>query len=81
MAAINVELRRLEPGNTDLRCTGNGQEYEGEVIRRVDTLPTGSEVRRVASSVACHVKQIPLWNAEQGVVRYYVRGPHFLGCI
>ena len=63
LAAINTELQRLEPGNTDLHGMGNGQEDEDELkllIRRVDTLPVGSEARHVASSQACHLKRIPL---------------------
>ena len=81
LAAINAELQRLEPGNTDLHGTGNGQEDEDELellIRRVETLPAGSEVRRVASSEARRLKRIPPQNAEHGVVRNYVRGPHLL---
>ncbi|KAF8262462.1 Lon protease C-terminal proteolytic domain-containing protein [Lactarius quietus] len=75
LAAINAELQRLEPGNTDLHGTGNGQEDEDELellIRRVDTLPAGSEVRRVASSEARRLKRIPPQNAEHGVVRNYL---------
>jgi ATP-dependent Lon protease len=81
LAAINAELQRLEPGNTDLHGTGNGQEDEDELellIRRVDTLPAGSEVRRVASSEARRLKRIPPQNAEHGVVRNYVRRFIFL---
>ena len=80
LAAINAELQRLEPGNTDLHGTGNGQEDEDELellIRRVDTLPAGSEVRRVASSEARRLKRIPPQNAEHGVVRNYVRRSMF----
>ena len=84
LAAINAELQRLEPGNTDLHGTANGQEDEDELellIRRVDTLPAGSEVRRVASSEARRLKRIPPQNAEHGVVRNYVRGSHFFSWI
>ncbi|KAH9177262.1 hypothetical protein EDB89DRAFT_1902501 [Lactarius sanguifluus] len=48
LAGINAELQRLEPGNTDLHGTGNGVEDEDELdllIRRVNTLPVGSEMR------------------------------------
>ncbi|KAH9027511.1 hypothetical protein EDB83DRAFT_1916909 [Lactarius deliciosus] len=68
LATINAELQPLEPGNTDLHGTGNGVEDEDEfdlLIRRVDTLPTGSEVLRL--------KRIPQ-NAEHGVVRTYLEG-------
>ncbi|KAH9012795.1 Lon protease C-terminal proteolytic domain-containing protein [Lactarius hengduanensis] len=73
LATINAELQRLESGNTDLHGTGNGVDDEDEfdfLIRRVDTLPTGSEVLRL--------KRIPQ-NAEHGVVRTYVpRVAHFV---
>ncbi|KAI0246609.1 P-loop containing nucleoside triphosphate hydrolase protein [Lactifluus subvellereus] len=42
------------------------------LIRRVDALPTGSEVRRVASAEARRLKRIPPQNAEHGVVRNYL---------
>ncbi|KAI0298983.1 Lon protease C-terminal proteolytic domain-containing protein [Multifurca ochricompacta] len=74
LAAINAELQRLEPGNTDVHGTGNGVEDEDELdtlIRRVDTLPPGSEVRRIASAEARRLKRIPPQNAEHGVVRNY----------
>ncbi|KAH9029169.1 ATP-dependent protease La [Lactarius pseudohatsudake] len=80
LAAISAELQLLEPGNTNLHGTGNGVEDEDELdllIRRVDTLPTGSEVRRAATAEARRLKRIPPQNAEHGVVRTYVRGPRF----
>ena len=83
LAAINAELQRLEPGNTDLHGTGNGTEDEDELellIRRVDSLPAGSEVRRAATAEARRLKRIPPQNAEHGVVRTYVRRPTFLCC-
>ncbi|KAH9029165.1 Lon protease C-terminal proteolytic domain-containing protein [Lactarius pseudohatsudake] len=76
LAAISAELQRLEPGNTNLHGTGNGVEDEDEpdlLIRRVDTLPTGSEVRRAATAEARRLKRIPPQNAEHGVVRTYVQ--------
>jgi ATP-dependent Lon protease len=76
LAAINAELQRLEPGNADLHGTGNAVEDEDELdalVRRVDTLPAGTEVRRVASTEARRLKRIPPQNAEHGVVRNYVR--------
>ncbi|KAH9011196.1 ATP-dependent protease La [Lactarius hengduanensis] len=76
LAAISAELQRLEPGNTDLHGTGNGVEDEDELdllIRRVDTLPAGSEVRRATTAEACRLKRIPPQNAEHGVVRTYVK--------
>ncbi|KAH9056835.1 ATP-dependent protease La [Lactarius vividus] len=75
LAAISAELQRLEPGNTDLHGTGNGVEDEDELdllIRRVDTLPVGSEVRRAATTEARRLKRIPPQNAEHGVVRTYL---------
>jgi len=84
LAAISAELQRLEPGNTDLHGTGNGVEDEDELetlIRRVDTLPMGSEVRRAASAEARRLKRIPPQNAEHGVVRTYVRRLFFLSYI
>ncbi|KAI9435506.1 hypothetical protein H4582DRAFT_654075 [Lactarius indigo] len=75
LAAISAELQRLEPGNTDLHGTGNGVEDEDELdllIRRVDTLPVGSEVRRAATAEARRLKRIPPQNAEHGVVRTYL---------
>ncbi|KAH9177277.1 hypothetical protein EDB89DRAFT_1530974 [Lactarius sanguifluus] len=66
LAAISA-LQRLERGNTDLHGTGNVVEDEDELdllIRRVDTLPVGSEVHRL--------KRIPPQNAEHGVVRAYL---------
>ncbi|KAH9027501.1 ATP-dependent protease La [Lactarius deliciosus] len=62
-------------GNTDLHGTGNGVEDEDELdllIRRVDTLPAGSEVRRAATAEARRLKRIPPQNAEHGVVRTYL---------
>ncbi|KAH9039667.1 hypothetical protein EDB85DRAFT_266355, partial [Lactarius pseudohatsudake] len=75
LAAISAELQRLEPGNTDLHGTGNGVEDEDELdllVRRVDTLPAGSEVRRAATAEARRLKRIPPQNAEHGVVRTYL---------
>lgn len=75
LAAINAELQRLEPGNTDLHGTGNGTEDEDELellIRRVDSLPVGSEVRRAATAEARRLRRIPPQNAEHGVVRTYL---------
>ncbi|KAI0297950.1 hypothetical protein BC826DRAFT_999741 [Russula brevipes] len=75
LAAINAELQRLEPGNADLHGTGNAVEDEDELdalVRRVDTLPAGTEVRRVASTEARRLKRIPPQNAEHGVVRNYL---------
>ena len=63
LATINAELQRLEPGNTDLHGTVNGQEDEDKLellICRVDTLPAGSKAWHVASSEARHRMQIPL---------------------
>jgi len=81
LAAINAELQRLEPGNIALHGTGNGLDDEDDLdalIRRVDALPMGSEVRRVASTEARRLKRIPSQNAEHGVVRNYVRTGAFL---
>ncbi|KAH9022770.1 hypothetical protein EDB85DRAFT_1895098 [Lactarius pseudohatsudake] len=69
LAAINAELQRLEPGNTDLHGTGNGVEDEDELD---NTLPAGSEVRRAATAEARRLKWIPPQNAEHGVVRTLV---------
>ncbi|KAH9022767.1 P-loop containing nucleoside triphosphate hydrolase protein [Lactarius pseudohatsudake] len=69
---IATALQRLEPGNTDLHGTGSGVEDEDELdllIRRVDTLPVGSEVRRAATAEARRLKRIPPQDAEHGVVR------------
>ena len=86
LAAINAELQRLEPANTDLHGSGNIAEDEDDLdvlVRRVDTLPAGTEVRRVASTEARRLRRIPPQNAEHGVVRNYVRAlalPH-LSCL
>ncbi|KAH9008059.1 ATP-dependent protease La [Lactarius hengduanensis] len=75
LAAISAELQRLKPGNTDLHGTGNGVEDEDELdllIRCVDILPVGSEVRRAATAEARRLKWIPPQNAEHGVVRTYL---------
>ncbi|KAH9044893.1 ATP-dependent protease La [Lactarius deliciosus] len=49
------------------------------LIRRVDTLPAGSEVRRAATAEARRLKRIPPQNAEHGVVRTSVpRVAHFV---
>lgn len=76
LAAINAELQRLEPTNTDLHGSGGIPEDEDDLdvlIRRVDALPAGTEVRRVASTEARRLRRIPPQNAEHGVVRNYVR--------
>lgn len=81
LAAINAELQRLELGNSDLHGTGNAVEDEDELealTRRVDALPAGTEVRRVASTEARRLKRIPPQNAEHGVVRNYVRTGNFI---
>ena len=81
LAAINAELQRLEVGNSDLHGTGNAVEDEDELealARRVDGLPAGTEVRRVASTEARRLKRIPPQNAEHGVVRNYVRTSTFI---
>ncbi|KAF8487020.1 ATP-dependent protease La [Russula ochroleuca] len=75
LAAINAELQRLEPGNTDLHGTGSVAEDEDDLdalVRRVDALPAGTEVRRVASTEARRLRRIPPQNAEHGVVRNYL---------
>jgi ATP-dependent Lon protease len=80
LAAINAELQRLEVGNSDFHGTGNVVEDEDELealARRVDALPPGTEVRRVASTEARRLKRIPPQNAEHGVVRNYVRTDPF----
>ena len=76
LTAINAELQRLEPGNTDLHGTGGVAEDEDDLdalVRRVDSLPMGTEVRRIASTEARRLRRIPPQNAEHGVVRNYVR--------
>ena len=81
LAAINAELQRLEPGSTDLHGTGGVAEDEDDLdalVRRVDALPAGTEVRRVASTEARRLRRIPPQNAEHGVVRNYVRNSTFL---
>jgi ATP-dependent Lon protease len=81
LAAINAELQRLEPANTDLHGSGNIAEDEDDLdvlVRRVDALPAGTEVRRVASTEARRLKRIPPQNAEHGVVRNYVRTSAFV---
>jgi ATP-dependent Lon protease len=81
LAAINAELQRLEPANPDLHGSGNIAEDEDDLdvlVRRVDALPAGTEVRRVASTEARRLRRIPPQNAEHGVVRNYVRTPVFL---
>jgi ATP-dependent Lon protease len=75
LAAINAELQHLEQGNTVLHGTGNSQEDEDELellMRRVDILPAGSEVRCVGPSEARRLKRFPPQNAEHGVVRNYL---------
>jgi hypothetical protein len=84
LTAINAELQRLELGNSDLHGTGNTVEDEDELealSRRVDTLPVGTEVRRVASTEARRLKRIPPQNAEHGVVRNYVRNGTFIAIV
>jgi ATP-dependent Lon protease len=81
LAAINAELQRLEPANPDLHGSGNIAEDEDDLdvlVRRVDALPAGTEVRRVASTEARRLRRIPPQNAEHGVVRNYVRTSVFL---
>jgi hypothetical protein len=76
LAVINAELQRLEPANSDLHGSGGIPEDEDDLdvlIRRVDALPAGTEVRRVASTEARRLRRIPPQNAEHGVVRNYVR--------
>jgi len=75
LAAINAELQRLEVGNSDLHGAGHAVEDEDELealARQVDGLPSGTEVRRVASTKARRLKRTPSQNAEHGVVRNYV---------
>jgi ATP-dependent Lon protease len=82
LAVINAELQRLESGNTDLHGTGSIAEDEDDLdalVRRVDALPAGTEVRRVASTEARRLRRIPPHNAEHGILRNYVRtSPSFL---
>ena len=81
LAVINAELQRLEPANAGLHGSGNIAEDEDDLdvlVSRVDMLPTGTEVRRVASAEARRLKRIPPQNAEHGVVRNYVRISAFL---
>ena len=74
LAAINAELQRLEPANADLHGSIVEDEDDLDVlIRRVEALPAGTEVRRVASTEARRLRRIPPQNAEHGVVRNYVR--------
>ena len=75
LAAINVELQRFEPASTDVHGGGNITEDEDDLdilVRRVDALPTGTEVRRVASTEARRLRRIHPRNAEHSVVRNYV---------
>ena len=81
LAVINDELQRLEPANANLHGSGNIAEDEDDLdvlVRRIDALPAGTEVRRVASTEARGLKRIPPQNAEHGVVRNYVRTCVFL---
>ena len=81
LAVINAELQRLKPANANLHGSGNIAEDEDDLdvlVRRVDALPSGTEVRRVASTEARRLKRIPLQNVEHGVVRNYVRTCVFL---
>ena len=76
LAAINAELWHLEVGNSDLHRTGHAVEDEDKLEAlacQVDGLPSGTEVRRVASTEARRLERIPPQNAEHDVVRNYVR--------
>jgi len=76
LAAINAELQRLEPANTDLHGSGNIAEDEDDpdaLVRRVGPLPAGTEVHHVASTDARCPRRVPPQNAEHGVGRSYVR--------
>jgi hypothetical protein len=60
LTAISA-VQYLEAGNSDLHGTGNAVEDEDEVgapVRRVNALPAGTEVRRIASMEA-RLKRIP----------------------
>jgi ATP-dependent Lon protease len=62
LAVINPELQRLDSANTDLHGSGNTAKDEDDpdiLIRRVDALLAGTEVRRL--------RRIPPQNAEHGV--------------
>ena len=72
LAAINAELQRFELAGTDLHGGGNIAEDEDDLdilVRRVDVLPAGTEVRRVSSTGARHLRRVPPQNVEHGVVR------------
>ena len=72
LAVINAELQRLELASANLYGSGNIAEDEDDLdvlVRRVDALPSGTEVRRVASVEARRLKRIPPQNAEHGIVR------------
>ncbi len=64
---------------------GNVVEDEDELEAltcRVGALPASTEVRRVASTEAHCLKQIPSQNAEHGIVRHYVcTGTFFLSIL
>ena len=72
---------RLATRNSDLHGTRNAVEDEDELealARRVGSLPTGAEVRRVASTEPRRLKRIPPRHTEHGVVSNYVRtGTYF----
>jgi hypothetical protein len=58
-----------------IRCSGNIAEDGDDLnvlVCRVDALPAGTEVRRIASTEARCARWIPLQNAEHGVVKNYV---------
>jgi ATP-dependent Lon protease len=62
LAAINTELQRLEPVNADLHGSGNIAEDGDDLdvlVRRVDALPAGTEVPRIASTEARRLRRIP----------------------
>lgn len=78
LGAINTELPRLESANTDLHASGNITEDGDDLdvlVRRVDALPVGAEVRRVAPTKARRLRRIPHQDAEHGVVRNYLALP------
>ena len=84
LAAINAELQRFDPKNTDPDGTGHGteDEYElGLVIYRVDSLSAGSEARHAPTTEAPRLKRIPPQNAKHGDVRTYMRRPIVPSCI
>ena len=79
----SAKLSCLQSETTDQCGTANSQKGKDVLellIRHVGTHPTGSKVRCVTSSEAHCLKQIPQ-NAEQGVVRHYMRRSHFVSCV